>query len=71
VSGAAIFGCESKAITQKHASSGPRPGKSGGEWRADGNQTVIHGEAIDRKKGEKHPTAYKIINRAKSIEVPF
>ena len=46
-------------------------GEDFGEWRADGNQTVIHGEAIDRKKGEKHRTAYKIINRAKPIELPF
>ena len=48
-----------------------KAGEDFGEWRADGNQTVIHGEAIDRKKGEKHPTAYKIIHRAKPIEVLF
>jgi phage/plasmid-associated DNA primase len=35
-------------------------GADWGEWRADGNQTVIYGEAIDRKKGEQEPTAYKI-----------
>ena len=29
-----------------------RSGEDWGEWRADGNQTVIYGEAIDRKKGE-------------------
>ena len=40
-----------------------------GEWRADGNQTVIYGEAIDRKKGETNPTAYKIENRVKPIEL--
>ena len=40
-----------------------KDGEDWGEWRADGNQTVIHGEAIDRKKGETKPTAYKIINR--------
>jgi hypothetical protein len=37
-----------------------RRGEEWGEWRADGNQTVIYGEAIDRKKGERKPTAYKI-----------
>lgn len=37
-----------------------RAGEEWGEWRADGNQTVIYGEAIDRKKGETEPTAYKI-----------
>jgi hypothetical protein len=46
-------------------------GKDFGEWRADGNQTVIHGEAIDKKKGEKIPTAYKIENRAQPIELAF
>jgi len=29
-----------------------RSGEEWGEWRADGNQTVIYGEAIDRKRGE-------------------
>jgi putative DNA primase/helicase len=48
-----------------------RSGEDWGEWRAEGNQTVIYGEAIDRKKGEKRPTPYKIINRAKPIELPF
>ena len=48
-----------------------RTGEDWGEWRADGNQTVIHGEAIDRKKGETKPTAYKIINRVKPIELAF
>ena len=42
-----------------------------GEWRADGNQTVIYGEAIDRKKGETQTTAYKITNRAKPVELAF
>jgi putative DNA primase/helicase len=42
-----------------------------GEWRADCNQTVIHGEAIDRKKGETNPTAYKIEKRAKPVEIAF
>jgi len=42
-----------------------------GEWRSDGNQTVIYGEAIDRKKGEIKPTAYKIVVQAKPIELAF
>ena len=46
-------------------------GEEIGEWRADGNQTVIYGEAIDRKKGETNPTAYKIENRVKPIELAF
>ena len=46
-------------------------GEDFGEWRADGNQTVIFGEAIDRKRGEKKPTAYKIENRVQPIELPF
>lgn len=46
-------------------------GEDWGEWRADGNQTVIHGEAIDRAKGESVPTAYKIEKREKPIELAF
>lgn len=42
-----------------------------GEWRADGCQTVIHGEAIDRGKGEKQLTAYKILHRANPVEIRF
>jgi putative DNA primase/helicase len=48
-----------------------KSGEDFGEWRADGNQTVIHGEAIDKKKGETKPTAYKIEHRAPPIELPF
>jgi phage/plasmid-associated DNA primase len=48
-----------------------RASKDWGEWRADGNQTVIYGEAIDRKKGETKPTAYRITNRAKPLELAF
>jgi phage/plasmid-associated DNA primase len=48
-----------------------RSGEEWGEWRAAGNQTVIYGEAIDRKKGETEPTAYKIQNRARPIELAF
>jgi phage/plasmid-associated DNA primase len=42
-----------------------------GEWRAKGNQTVIHGSAIDRKRGEKQPTPYRIENRTAPIELRF
>jgi len=48
-----------------------KTGEDWGEWRSDGNQTVIYGEAIDRNKGETKPTAYKIINRVKPIELAF
>ena len=48
-----------------------KSGKDWGEWRADGNQTVIYGEAIDRKKGETKPTTYKVIVSAKPIELAF
>ena len=48
-----------------------RSGEQWGEWRADGNQTVIYGEAIDRKKGETKSTAYKIEHRAQPIELAF
>ena len=46
-------------------------GKEWGEWRADGNQTVIYDEAIDIKKGETGPTKYRIENRTPPIELPF
>src|SRR5262249_43112593 len=46
-------------------------GEDWGEWRAEGNQTVIHGEAIDKTKGETQPTPYKILNRAKPLELAF
>jgi putative DNA primase/helicase len=48
-----------------------KAGEDWGEWRADGNQTVIYGEAIDQKKGETKPTAYKIVHRAAPIEMSF
>jgi phage/plasmid-associated DNA primase len=48
-----------------------RDGRDFGEWRAEGNQTVIYGEAIDRKKGEATPTAYKIEKHTAPIELPF
>jgi putative DNA primase/helicase len=48
-----------------------RSGQDWGEWRAEGNQTVIYGEAIDRKKGETQPTTYRIEHRAAPIELAF
>ena len=48
-----------------------RSGEEFGEWRANGNQTVIHGEAIDRKRGETRPTKYTIENRTPPIKLPF
>jgi phage/plasmid-associated DNA primase len=48
-----------------------RSGDDWGEIRAAGNQTVIHGEAIDRDKGETQPVTYKIVNRTNPIELPF
>ena len=48
-----------------------RSGKDWGEWRADGNQTVIYGAAMDPKKGETKPTAYKLEHRARPIELSF
>jgi phage/plasmid-associated DNA primase len=48
-----------------------KTGEDWGELRADGNQTVVHGEAIDPKKGETKATAYKIVNRTKPVELAF
>jgi phage/plasmid-associated DNA primase len=48
-----------------------KDGVEWGEWRADGNQTVIYGEAIDRKKGEQKPTAYKIQHPGPLVEIAF
>jgi Bifunctional DNA primase/polymerase, N-terminal len=42
-----------------------------GEWRADRNQTVIHGRAIDRLKGETEPTDYKFLNEVSPIHIRF
>jgi hypothetical protein len=42
-----------------------------GEWRADGNQTVIYGSAIDTKKGEAEPTDYKFLNEVPPIHIRF
>ena len=48
-----------------------RDGRDFGEWRAEGNQTVIYGEAIDKKKDEITPTAYKIERHTTPIELSF
>jgi putative DNA primase/helicase len=42
-----------------------------GEWRGDGGQTVIHGQAIDRKKGETEPTQYRILQCGPVAEISF
>ncbi len=42
-----------------------------GEWRADGNQTVIYGSAIDKKKGEIKPTEYKFLVEVPPIHIRF
>ena len=42
-----------------------------GEWRADGNQTVIYGRAIDKAKGETEPTEYKFLNEVPPIRMRF
>ena len=46
-------------------------GQDLGEWRADGNQTVIHGAAMDATKGETQPTAYRIVCDAPPLEIAF
>ncbi len=42
-----------------------------GEWRADGNQTVIYGRAIDKRKGETQPTEYRFLNEVPPIRIRF
>jgi len=46
-------------------------GKTIGEWRANGNQTVIYGRAIDKRKGETEPTEYKFLNEVQPIHIRF
>ena len=46
-------------------------GRDIGEWRANGNQTVIQGAAMDASKGETEPTAYRILHDAPPLEIPF
>jgi Bifunctional DNA primase/polymerase, N-terminal len=48
-----------------------KSGEEFGEWRANGNQTVIYGEAIDKRRGESTPTKYKIENRIPPIQLSF
>ena len=59
-----------KGVYPKAAKIKTRIGEDWGEWRANGNQTVIHGEAIDKRKGEVLPTSYKIIREAKPENPP-
>ena len=42
-----------------------------GEWRCDGRTTMIHGEAIDKTKGEKEPTRYTMIVDGPPISIAF
>ena len=46
-------------------------GEDWGEWRSTGGQTLIHGEVMDKSKGESTPTAYRILNEVKPIEIAF
>lgn len=48
-----------------------RDGKDWGEWRGDRNQTVICGQAIDRKKGETKPTNYRVVNGGGVVTMAF
>jgi hypothetical protein len=46
-------------------------GQPWGEWRSDGGQTVIYGQAMDRDKGETKPTRYRVIVEAPPVEIAF
>ena len=49
-----------------------KDGKAIGEWRSTGNQTVISGAAIDRRKGETEPTKYRVISKTMvPAKLPF
>ncbi len=48
-----------------------RDGAPLGEWRADGNQTVIFGAAMDPTKGEADPAPYRRVVGAPPIEIGF
>ena len=48
-----------------------KDGKEFGEWRSDGNQTVICGEAMDARKGETQPKKYKITHDGAVVVVAF
>ena len=46
-------------------------GRNFGEWRCDGRNTMIHGEAIDRRKGETEPTRYTVVIDGSVAEIRF
>jgi len=48
-----------------------KDGMAWGEWRGDGNQTVIFGEAMDARKGEAEPTRYRITHDGVVVVVAF
>jgi putative DNA primase/helicase len=48
-----------------------KDGKDWGEIRATGNQTIIYGAAVDKHKGEKKPTRYKFVRRARPVRIAF
>ena len=50
---AATYGFASKGDYPKSCKLKTRSGEDFGEWRADGNQTVIYGEAIDKRRARR------------------
>lgn len=48
-----------------------KDGNDWGEWRGDGGQTVVHGQAIDRTKGETEPTKYRIVHGSVVADIRF
>lgn len=46
-------------------------GRGWGEWRADGGQTVIHGAAMDARKGESAPVPYLMLVAASPVCIRF
>ena len=54
--------------TRKDVKGQPAPW---GEWRSNGGQTVIVGEAQDISRGETEPVPYKIVVDAKPAEIAF
>ncbi len=42
-----------------------------GEWRADGGQTVIHGAAMDARKGETAPVSYQMLVAAPPVSIRY
>src|SRR4051812_26000553 len=43
-------------------------GTTFGEFRSTGSMTIISGSALDKKRGETKPTAYRFINEDRPIE---